>query len=711
LAGIRRIQIVRVPPASALVAVMTLPASSKHASGSQAIDPARQLLKAVVYRFDPGTPPRALHPPQTCQLAEVSHDGKYLLTLTPDDNLERTSLDSGKPTPIGLNGTPVLFALSPAVPSMAVAMAADEIQLREIDSGGLLPFQPSPPTAGLPAQNAPSAMSFSPDGKWLLVTGTEIQILPPHLQSIALINTQSATTPYQAFGRDAFFTDDGRMLVWWDPTGVTLVNCENDAATAGTRISVPVADLRPAKRGTPADLPEPVSRPVQVDAQGRRLLVLEPADNSATAGMRASLWDVETGERLRRILAPTSALAAAGLDATGRFALTQVNSKRPELLLWPLDAPDAPCPRVAELPVAPASSNDLVLTRHPLIATIGRQGEWSLIDPAIFKPVGPPIRALDPATNWVVNAEATVLVQITLDGGIYPWDLKAGKPAPSSSLGTTPLNVAAISPDGRLLAIAAFDRLVVRPVVGGDTRTTELRPSLNRPTCIRFSENGRQVAIADESGRVIIHSIEPAGSSVTLETQRPVHEIAFCLSDSMLITAHTGGQAGLWSLKDKRRVASIEPGDGRQGVGAYSPPNLPTRIAVRDEAVGAAPPLLATAIGNIIELRPLPGPDETGLDAKPLPLGARLETTHGVLAMAFPPCKDRAGASTLPAGTQPGAGDAPRPCERLLVITDKAAVRWFDVSVRPLTPEQWLEQTAARTALSLNAQGEPVVNP
>lgn len=233
----------------------------------------------------------------------------------------------------------------------------------------------------------------------------------------------------------------------------------------------------------------------------------------------------------------------------------------------------------------------------------------------------------------------------------------------------------------------------------------ELTPFMDRPASGRFSPSGRHFAVAGQSGRIAVHSLAPAARLVELDTGQPVRQMEFCFADALLVVGHTAGAVSLWAIPEGRCIGRVPP-SGR--------PELPTHVAVRDYQVGAAPPLLATALGNRIQLWPLPRPSESTGEAQLASVGPPLATADGVIALAFsPPQEHEAGSASAPGLAGPGAGtqpseDSSQPGEWLLVITDQPAVRWFNLAARARTPEQWQREVAARTGMAIGAEGQPV---
>lgn len=682
----------RIAPSAETHAVAVLYSVQAHPPGSTG-RPGAQL---EIYRLASSRPPRLLTRSANVQQVELRHDGVYAAVLTADDLLQIIYLETGSLTPLGEPGTAVVLAASPTENVLALADASGKIALRDFDSSGAPRFLDlALQTTGLRPPTAPAYMRFSPDGNYLLAVGTDTQITPPHLRSITLINTQTGRIVYDPMvrGRDACFSRDSGTLIWWDDEHVTFVTCDEIQATVRARIDVAVRTGTGRDEAAQARF-ETDPLPVQVDAGAKRMICIEvdPSAESAEAGGRLSVWDVETGERLRLLLSSVVP-ASCGLDATGRYAFAQTGADKPELLMWRLDPSGQLWPRSAPLPAPPISLDDLHLIEGPSIATLSGSemlSAWSLTDPVTLKQIGPSIPAEGVISRWLVSHDASVVLQVATDR-MWTWRLRDGRRMGVDRLPEGPEGVLALSPDGRQVAIARSDGRLMLTTLGEPASARELGTFRERPTRVRFSASGQYLAVAGPTGRIVLYSLEPPGVAAELGTGRPVHEMVFCRDDGLLIAGHTGGSASIWAIPEGRRVAVVEPAPRAEQRPGYTPGALPTHLAVRETPAGGAPPLLATAVLNQIHLWALPTKDAPASEAPLAPLAPPLITSHGIVAMAFPPCEQP--------DTPGEASEGPLPCERLLTITNNAAVRWFDLSRHAWTAGQWQERITSRVAL------------
>ncbi|HOB72939.1 MAG TPA: WD40 repeat domain-containing serine/threonine protein kinase [Phycisphaerae bacterium] len=684
--------------------VMVLVSPSPPAAGQPG---GRRLQNVAVYRIQPGHPGKLLRQMSGVRRADLSHDGRWLAALSADDVFQTVLLTSASSIPLGPAGTTALFAFSPTAEDMALADPKGEISFREPRPG-----EPARQVgvaleiSGLRPGVTPAYLRFSSDGKHLLVVGTDTEVIPPHRRSVAILSTQSATELHRAFARDACFSADGRTVAWWDDEGVTLAICEENQVKPRPPIRVPVLKRPVAPAGGMGGaFSDTRPLPVQLDARGQRMVCIESMGRNQpdVQSGRVSVWDVHTGERLRILRVPAN-VNACGLDATGRFALVQLDQPRPTLLAWDLGSPEAPYLRSAPISAVPVSLSDLRLTPSPLLVMRSQTDDgpqWLVLDPATRRSVYPPVPAERSDSTWLTSEDATLLLQVIGDG-IRTLDTRSGRWGPLITFTESPESVLALSPDKRTVATSHDFRLILHRV---DTGTVELElPALSyRPVRARFSPSGRYLAVAGQ-GRITVYSLDPAGRTMEVDTGQPVEQMVFCFEETLLAVGHTAGAASLWSVPEGRCVGKVEPAAG---------PQLPTFIAVRDQPVGSAPPLLATACANRIELRALPPSPAGGAEVRLDPIGPPLETMDGIVALAFPPCQTdpampdgKAGASPS-AQTRPSNENESRPCERLLVLTDNPAVCWFDLAAHAWTPEQWRRQIAARTGMMIDAEGKP----
>lgn len=688
-------------------------AFSKALNAASAPAGGRALREVDAYRLQPGSGPRLLRRTQTSDAAELSADGRFLATVNADDRLFLTNLVNGQTAPVGMAGMAAVFAFSPASQDLAIADSAGEITLFDAARGQPLPVQPMNQGGGLRARTAPAYMQFSPDGKWLLIVGTDVQVSPPNLRSIVLMSVRSAAKIYEAFGRDARFSDDGRILVTWDETGVVQVRCDTGEIVSRLAASIR-SPLPPAEDMPQGDPTDAVHRPVWADARARRIVCIESqgTGQDGAALFQASVWDATAGEQLCRLLTPLPNLTAAGIDPTGRFAFAQAGTQGAELFAWDLGDPDAAYPAAGRLPLRAAAFEDLRLCGGPLLVVmtqVENRSEWLLIDPAALKVIGSPVPARGMITQWLISEDGRSLYEVSRGGMSRTLDLRTGEERHATTLSSAVVGVPALAPDGGRVALVWSDRRVlVRGTGPAEEDVAELGPLPDRPTRGRFSRGGAMIALADESGRVALYEVNAAGRKLAdLSTGQPIRAMEFCLGDRLLVIGHTGGRASVWSVQGGECVGTAEPSSASPNVGG-SAAAFSTLIAVRDEPAGGLPPLFAAACGNRIDLWPLPRASEPAQARALLPLGPPLASTQGLIAIAFPPCGP--GAASMPA-TSPVAATQPTivgsPCERLLGVTDRAAVRWFRIAIQASEDEGLRRAIRGRTGMELGPAGEP----
>jgi serine/threonine protein kinase/WD40 repeat protein len=701
LTGLPRVEQVRIADGGRVVAFM---AKDDHEAPEEA---GEAPLQVVIYAFEPGAAPRELRRFSSLLPVELSHDGRYVGWVRADDQFELTDLRTGRSVPVGTAGTTKTFVFSPAADHLALADASGEVTLLDPRDRAVLPMQEHPSATGLRTRTAPAYMRFSPDGKWLVVVGADTQVSPPNLRSIALLRTAGGNTAFPTWGRDACFSPDGRLFCWWDNDKVHLLEI-NDVPRP---VSVLAANVRP-QPAPPAvgGFSDPgLGASLSIDAAGRRVLCLE----SRGERIQPSVWDTASGERLWDLLTPVRNLTAARLDATGRFAFAQAPGCG-DLLVWDLGSPDAAYPRAAPLPSAdPKQVGEISLSGRPLVTmldTTGSRSDWHLVDPRNLKRVGRAISAIGIVSRSLLSADGSTLLEARPDGMVRVLDLERGMAVHSTALPSSHSGVMALSADGDRFAFVWSDRRIAVQRLrepGSQETEIDLIPERIRPARMRFSTAGRLLAVTDESGWVGVYEIE-AGPVRVAEwyAGQVVREMAFFGSDLGLVLGHIGGRASVWSLADARRIGVVEPHPGvSPGVTQMTVSPFPTRLAIRERLEDEALGLLATACGNRVELWRLPTPDAPSSDTPLVSAGPPLKSSQGILDLVFPSCTPQPTAHTAP------AGHGPQTCDYLLVLTERAGLRWFDLSTQPRTTAQWRCAFEQRTAMRLNDAGEPVFIP
>ena len=161
-------------------------------------------------------------------------------------------------------------------------------------------------------------------------------------------------------------------------------------------------------------------------------------------------------------------------------------------------------------------------------------------------------RALD---RMAVSADGAIALTAGADGVVERWDLAAGRRL--GKMNADGVVSAALSPDGRMAAIASTSEVVL-----WDGRSTERLPV--RASVVAFSPAAGRLAVGDSTGAV---EIRQAGAAQPLRRwsahRGGVTSIAFSAADT-IVTTGQAGDAALWDAATGRRLRTLPGGgDGR----------------------------------------------------------------------------------------------------------------------------------------------------
>ncbi|MEK7288516.1 MAG: VWA domain-containing protein, partial [Elusimicrobiota bacterium] len=123
----------------------------------------------------------------------------------------------------------------------------------------------------------------------------------------------------------------------------------------------------------------------------------------------------------------------------------------------------------------------------------------------------------------------------------------------------------AFSPDGRRLAIAYQNRMVIVC----DAETGELLQNYidldYSPTAIAYSPDGRRLAVSHTNGMIVIYdtldknrwTATLAGATIRFQTHKEVYSVAFSPDNKTLITTRDRGIINLWNVSNQKRIHQI----------------------------------------------------------------------------------------------------------------------------------------------------------
>ncbi|MFF2193085.1 WD40 repeat domain-containing protein [Streptomyces sp. NPDC058157] len=163
---------------------------------------------------------------------------------------------------------------------------------------------------------------------------------------------------------------------------------------------------------------------------------------------------------------------------------------------------------------------------------------------------GPLHRPVTLSANFAFSADGRRVAVISRAGTIGFWDVFAGMeiidPAPS---GLADVGGLAASPDGRALAAAAGDTVVVFDAVAPDSSGRAFGTDGSVISGMAFSPDGLVLATGTADGTVRLHGqAEPRVATPTVTGHTgPVLDVAFSPDGRLLASAGWDGTVGLWS--------------------------------------------------------------------------------------------------------------------------------------------------------------------
>jgi WD40 repeat protein len=165
-----------------------------------------------------------------------------------------------------------------------------------------------------------------------------------------------------------------------------------------------------------------------------------------------------------------------------------------------------------------------------------------------------------------VSADGRRLVTASVDGTVRLWSLPSGRPLRAALRFPDGVYDAQLSPDGRRMALVLFadngvpDRLQIRDV-GSGRIAVDVRAGANT-NAVRFSPDGRAVAVANNSGRAQVWSTatwEPITRAFAGHAG-VVSGAAISRDGRTLATGGDDGTVRLWDIETGQAVTAPLPG-------------------------------------------------------------------------------------------------------------------------------------------------------
>jgi WD40 repeat protein len=422
----------------------------------------------------------------------------------------------------------------------------------------------------------PTRLVFSPDGRWLAGSGQKSGVWLWDLKTGKRVRTYRSEFDFPEYG----FSADGSRIV-----------------IAGEQLRVyPTDSEEVADEYKP---PEGVFLAPRFSADGKWVYAISNDGDviqvNAATGEAKDPWETpDMALRAPMAISPDGALAAA-VDQTGGIRIWDPRTgKGPEAERLPLlegpgfsadgktvwclaadskihgfDAGTGKPGKVIDLPVDESTPVFWDPTTRRAVALIGGdQFELQVIDVDAAKVVGKftvpqmggvPLVAFCPTDR----NRAAVFGQ----GSVVVVNLATGKPIRSFNLGKmeeTPPSHGAISPDGRLVAIATPGRALSVWEASTGKKRFEL-DSFQNPEGAAFSADGRLLAVWNTAGNVAVFDVRLGSVVRRVESASPDpsnNTVAFSLDGKRLAVGERDGSVTVWDIASGDPLVTLDRHDG-----------------------------------------------------------------------------------------------------------------------------------------------------
>ena len=399
--------------------------------------------------------------------------------------------------------------------------------------------------------------------------------------SASPLRFQTVSAPY------ALSSDDRTLAIGDTDGSLRLLDLETgDVRTASGRHAAAVSDARFTPDGrsviTTGDDGDIIVWDVRRAAAGERLsghagfvfspMISRDGATLYTASLDGTvfIWDLAGSRRLGRPLAVgAEGTGGAGMALSADGAVIAVARHGGEVGIVDADA----LQERRTVPVLPAD----VVTRlgfvpgGHLLVVGGETGGLALLDTdsgRVTRLRGHHTYILSPG----FSADGRLLVTAEVDGIVRLWSLPGGRPLGPPLRFRDGVYDAQLSPDGRRIALVLFgesgvpDTLEVRDV--GSRRIVARVRIGDNSNAVRFSPDGRLVAVGNNSGRAQVWSTatwEPVSPTVGGHAGA-LSGAAISRHGSTLATGGDDGMVRLWDIGTGRALGAPLPGVARQTV-------------------------------------------------------------------------------------------------------------------------------------------------
>jgi len=308
------------------------------------------------------------------------------------------------------------------------------------------------------------------------------------------------------------------------------------------------------------------------------------------------LWDVATQSQVGATMATGAPVAALSFNASGTTLATAESDGATEL--WSLATQEQTGAALA----AQGAGNVSALAFSPsasVLATGGGNGTIELWNQVGFHQSSAPIATGTPESPAAsgghppaVHSRGGILAVSGSRGTVRLWNALTRRPIGSPIASHHSVTGLALSPDGKILAVAA-DGLQLWSTATGQRIGGPL-PAADAGGPVAFSPDGSLLAAIGTDGEARLWKVatqQETGTAVTVGPGASQGALAFSPDGKTFATVSANGTAALWSVATQRRTGALMTG-GAQGSSGTPPAGGSPVAAVAFSTDGAT---LATA--------------------------------------------------------------------------------------------------------------------
>jgi WD40 repeat protein/serine/threonine protein kinase len=350
---------------------------------------------------------------------------------------------------------------------------------------------------------------------------------------------------------NAAFSPDSRRLVTTSADGVIILS---DTQT-GQALVPPMRHDRPDLDSLSSVMSAVFS------SDGKQIL-------SASYDHTARLWDAETGKEIAQLVNPQR-VAEARWSPDGSRILTSYWYGG--AMLWD--------PTTFQAIGAPMTHGATV--RKSLFTPDGNKIVTSSLDKTARiwdghtgQPLSPPLQHGDFVWELDISPDGKLIATASYDKTVRLWSIVDGSPVGVPMAHEGPVNTVSFSSDGKRLVSASRDKTVRLWDVASCKEIGN--PMRHDETVLRatFNPQGNQVlSVGWDSAAYLWDAKAPPWPGEVLPIPGEVCSIEFAQDEDRMLVATHGGQAGVWSLREKKFVSPIVHGDPISVAAFHSPTN------------------------------------------------------------------------------------------------------------------------------------------